>query len=102
MARPGATPQFRERAVRLVRSGVRSAGYTTRVTLSLVSSVCIARRCAGGGWSKADGGERPGPSRAERSRIVELERENKELRRAMNLEDGGSFLRAELDRRSHK
>lgn len=42
-------------------------------------------------------------TRAERSRIAELERENKELRRANEiLKTAAAFFGAELDRRSHK
>ncbi len=52
---------------------------------------------------EADGDARPGPSRAERSRIAELERENKELRRANEiLKTAAAFFGAELDRRSQK
>ena len=52
---------------------------------------------------EADGDARPGPSRSERSRIAELERENKELRRANEiLKTAAAFFGAELDRRSHK
>jgi transposase len=52
---------------------------------------------------EADGDARPGPSRAERSRIAELERENKELRRANEiLKTAPAFFGAELDRRSQK
>jgi transposase len=44
-----------------------------------------------------------GPCRAERSRVAELERENKELRRANEiLKTAAAFFGAELDRRSHK
>jgi transposase len=48
-------------------------------------------------------GDRPGLIRAERSRIVELERENKELRRANEiLKTAAAFFGAELDRQRKK
>jgi len=48
-----------------------------------------------------DGGERPGQTTAEKLRIKELERENKELRRANEILKVASafFAQAELDRR---
>jgi transposase len=52
---------------------------------------------------EADGDAWPGPSRAERSRVAELERENRELRRANEiLKTAAAFFGAELDRRSQK
>jgi hypothetical protein len=48
-------------------------------------------------------GDRPGLIRAERSRMVELERENKELRRANEiLKTAAAYFRAELDRQRKK
>jgi transposase len=48
-------------------------------------------------------GDRPGLIRAERSRMVELERENKELRRANeSLKTAAAFFGAELDRQRKK
>ena len=48
-------------------------------------------------------GDRPGLIRAERSRMVELERENKELRRANEiLKTAAAFFGAELDRQRKK
>jgi transposase len=46
-------------------------------------------------------GQRPGPTSAEQARIAELERENRELRRANAiLKSAASFFAAELDRPS--
>jgi len=47
-----------------------------------------------------DGGERPGPTSAEKARIKELERENRELRQANEILRKASayFAQAELDR----
>ena len=48
-------------------------------------------------------GTHPGLSRDERSRIAELERENRELRRANEiLKSAAAFFGAELDRRPKK
>ena len=52
---------------------------------------------------EVDQGARPGLSRGERSRIAELERENRELRRANEiLKSAAAFFGAELDRRPKK
>ena len=52
--------------------------------------------------AERDGGQRPGPTTAERERIKELERENRELRQANEVLRRASacFAVAELDRRS--
>jgi len=106
MGRPRSYPdEFRERAVRLVREwrlerGVDDGGLTA-VAAQLGLHRETLRR-----WvleQEAEGEDRPGRSRAERSRLVELERENKELRRANEiLKTAAAFFGAELDRRSHK
>ena len=52
--------------------------------------------------AERDGGQRPGPTSAERERIKVLERENRELRQANEILRKASayFAMAELDRRS--
>ncbi len=51
--------------------------------------------------AEVDGGQRPGVTTEERSRIRELERENRELRRANEiLKAASAFFGAELDRQS--
>ena len=52
--------------------------------------------------AERDGGERPGPTSAERERIKALEREVRELRQANEILRKASayFAQAELDRRS--
>jgi transposase len=106
MARPRSYPdEFRERAVRLVREwraerGLSDGGLTVVAALLGLHRETLRR------WvleQEADGDARPGPSQAERSRIAELERENKELRRANEiLKTAAAFFGAELDRRSQK
>jgi transposase-like protein len=52
---------------------------------------------------EVDRGERPGLTSEERERLKQLERENKELRRANDiLKAAASFFGAELDRQSKK
>ena len=53
--------------------------------------------------AEVDTGERPGLTSDERARIRQLERENKELRRANEiLKAASAFFGAELDRQSKK
>jgi transposase len=53
--------------------------------------------------AEVDGGQRPGLTTDERARVRELERENKELRRANEiLKAASAFFGAELDRQSKK
>ncbi len=103
MGRPRVYPdEFRERAVRLLREwrearGVTDGGYTA-VAQQLGMQRETLRR-----WFIEDDverGSRPGLTRDERSRMAELERENRELRRANEiLKSAAAFFGAELDRR---
>jgi transposase len=53
--------------------------------------------------AETDSGQRPGVTTEERARIRELERENKELKRANEiLKAASAFFGAELDRQSKK
>ena len=53
--------------------------------------------------AEVDGGQRPGVTTDERARIKQLERENRELRRANEiLKAASAFFGAELDRQSPK
>ena len=96
------SPEFRERAVRLVaehRDGYRSdAAAHAAIARKLGCSPDSLRE-----WvrqAQRDGGERPGPTGAEKARIKELERENRELRQANEILKKASayFAQAELDR----
>ena len=94
--------ELRERAVRMVREatveGGESFGVVTRVARQLGIGVESLRN-----WVKqaeVDGGQRPGVTTEERRRIAELERENRELRRANEiLKAAASFFARELDPR---
>ena len=98
MARPRSYPdEFRERAVRLVREWRAERGLSDG-GLTVVAAQLGLHRETLRRWvleQEADGDARPGPSRAERSRIAELERENKELRRANEMA-GSSGGRSDL------
>ena len=106
MARPRVYPdELRQRAVRLVREwqaarGLTDGGYTA------ISKQLGIRRETLRQWvrdEENDQGTNPGVSRDERSRIAELERENRELRRANEiLKSAAAFFGAELDRRPKK
>jgi transposase len=97
--------ELRQRAVRLVREwqearGVTEGGYTP------ISKQLGIRRETLRQWVRdadVEDGTGPGLSREERSRIAELERENRELRRANEiLKSAAAFFGAELDRRPKK
>ena len=106
MGRPKVYPdEFRERAVRLVREwrdarGVSEGGYTPVAEQLGIKRETLRR------WvieDEVEHGTRPGLSKDERSRIAELERENRELRRANEiLKSAAAFFGAELDRRPKK
>jgi transposase len=106
MGRPRVYPdELRDRAVRLVREwrearGVSDGGYTAvRKQLGLHRETL--RR-----WvidAEVEAGSRAGVPRAERDRLAELQRENRELRRANEiLKSAAAFFGAELDRRPKK
>src|SRR5260370_42294839 len=85
-------PELRERAVRMVRAAIaeggESFGVVTRVARQLGIGVESLRN-----WVKqaeVDGGQRPGVTTEERRRITELERENRELRRAHEILKAGA------------
>jgi transposase len=106
MARPRVYPdELRQRAVRLVKEwrearGVSDGGYTAICTQLGLHRETLRR------WvieTEVEDGSRGGVPRAERDRVAELERENKELRRANEiLKSAAVFFGAELDRRSKK
>lgn len=99
--RPGRYPvELRERAVRMVFEAERRCG-------SLWEAVCSVAEKLGPTpetvrkWVRrweVDQGRRPGLSTDERERLGQLERENRELRRANEiLKSASAFFAAELD-----
>lgn len=97
--------ELRERAVRMVREVRRetgeSHGVISRVAKELGVGVESLRQ-----WvnrAEIDAGRRPGTTTADAERIAQLERENKELRRANDILKAASvFFATELDGRPKK
>jgi transposase len=94
--------ELRERAVRLVFESAQPGerlGSIRRVSQQLGIGYESLRK-----WVKQaaiDQGRRPGVTTAEQQRIAELERENRELRRANEiLKTASAFFARELDPRS--
>jgi transposase len=106
MGRPRVYPdEFRERAVRLVREWRESRGVTEGGLTSVAEQLGLRRETLRR-WvleQEVAQGTRPGLSTDDRTRIAELERENRELRRANEiLKSAAAFFGAELDRRPKK
>ena len=77
-------PELRERATRMVFE-MRERTGERRGAIARVADQLGIHREALRGWirqAEIDGGQRPGVPTQERQRIAELERENRELRRA--------------------
>ena len=97
------SPEVRERAVRMVREhGPEHPSQWAAIT-SIASKIgCTAQTlCIWVRQAERDSGERGGLTTNERQRLKELERDNRELRRANEILRKASayFAQAELDRR---
>jgi transposase len=97
-------PELKERALRLVDQAAAEGerhGAVTRVAKQLGIGPESLRQ-----WvrqARVDRGELGGLTSAERERMKELERENRELRRANEiLKSASAFFAAELDRPSKR
>jgi transposase len=98
-------PELRERAIRMVLESIdrgdQRQGLVIRVARQLDIGPESLRR-----WviqAEVDHGERAGTTSEEALRIAELERENRELRRANEiLKSASAFFAAELDRPSKR
>ena len=102
MSAPAKYPaELRERATRMVFE-MRERTGKRRGAIARVADQLGIHREALRGWirqAEIDGGQRPGTSTQDRQRIPELERENRELRRANEiLKAASAFFAAELDR----
>jgi len=94
-------PELKERAVRMAQDAIaeqggRQAGVVTRIAGQLGVGVESLR-----GWlrqAEIDRGQRPGTSSDDAARIVEVERDNRELRRANDvLKAAATCFATELD-----
>src|SRR5215472_14045692 len=95
-------PELRERAVRMVREAVVENGERFGVVTRVARQLGIGPESLRN-WVKQaeiDDGKRPGVTSEERRRITELEKENRQLRRANEiLKSASAFFAAELDGR---
>ena len=103
MGRPSRySPEVRERAVRMVLDHGGQYDSEWAAIRSIAEKIgCTAETLRG--WvrqTERDAGRRPGLTTAERERLKELERENRELKRANEILRKASafFAQAELDR----
>ena len=103
MAAPRKYPdEMRERAVRLVLDAQAEGGTSAKGACRRVGAQLGINHETLRGWvnqAQVDAGTKPGTSTSEAARIRELERENRELRRANAiLKTASAFFAAELDR----
>jgi transposase len=95
-------PELRDRAVRMVLDTIAQTGQRAGVITRIARQLGIGTESLRS-WvrqAEVDGGRRPGITTAEQRRITELERENRELRRANDiLKAAASFFARELDPR---
>ena len=95
-------PELRERAVRMVLETIEQTGERFGVITRVAHQLGIGTESLRS-WvrqAEVDGGRRPGVPTAEQQRLAELERENRELRRANDiLKAASAFFARELDPR---
>ena len=98
-------PEMRERAVRMVRETIAESGERVGAVTRVARQLGIGPESLRN-WVKQadiDSGKRPGVTSAEQRQINELERENRELKRANEiLKAAASFFARELDPRLPK
>jgi len=101
-ARPHYTPEFRERAVRMVVEHRDEYPSEWQAIVSISTKLSVNHETLRM-WirrDETDAGKRPGLTTDERAQLRELQREVKELRRANEiLKSAATFFGAELDRR---
>ncbi len=96
-------PELKERAVRMVFERIEQSGERTGAVSRVADQLGIGVESLRQWFHQAeiDKGNRAGLTTEERRRIVELERENRELRRANEiLKSAAAFFARELDPRS--
>lgn len=97
------SPEVRERAVRMVLESREQAGSLWAAVESIAGKIgCASQTLLE--WVKQherDVGQREGPTTLDKKRVAELERENRELRKANEILKLASafFAQAELERR---
>jgi transposase len=94
-------PELRERAVAMVLEWRREHGRQNGGLNEVAEKLGVHPESIRGWLNRhqTDVGERPGLTTEERQRLKELERENRELRRANEiLKSASAFFAAELDR----
>lgn len=99
------TDELRERAVRLVLELRKSSGQKQGAIARVADQLGVNRETLRTWVNQAevDSGTRPGTSSADAQRIAELERENRELKRANEiLRAASAFFARELDPRLPK
>jgi len=95
-------PELRERAVRMVQEAIEQTGERFGVITRVARQLGVGTESLRSWVAQAevDGARRPGITTEERRRIAELERDNRELRRANEiLKAAASFFARELDPR---
>jgi transposase len=105
MAAPRKYPdELRERAIRLVREAKTEPGASSKSACRRIGEQLGISHETLRGWvnrAEIDDGQRPGITTDTAARMAELERENRELRRANAiLKSASAFFAAELDRPS--
>ena len=94
--------EIKDRAVRMVFQVRRESGQRQGAVAAVAAKLGVNRETLRN-WvrqAEIDGGQRPGISTADAQRIAELERENRELRRANEiLKAASAFFARELDPR---
>jgi transposase len=97
--------EFRERAVRLVVEATPSHNSQWAAICAVADKLGTTHETVRK-WvrrAEVDGGLRPGLTTQERDRLKQLERENRELRRANEiLKSASAFFAAELDRPANR
>ena len=96
-------PELKERAVRMVFESIEQTGERLGAVTRVARQLGIGDQSLRNWVAQAeiDRGNRAGLTTEERRRIVELERENRELRRANEiLKSAAAFFARELDPRS--
>src|SRR5438067_9142376 len=93
-------PEMRERAIRMVRESMAESGERQGAVSRVARQLGIGTESLRN-WVKQadiDTGKRPGMTTTEQRRIAELERDNRELRRANEiLKAASAFFARELD-----